>query len=421
MADQHLIHDYRQGQEHYSQARYFTPGHQMSDVTLARQGLSRTMDLLVVVHNDVPGAVDGIHVDVQADATPGGTRRTGPGQGSPYQNVHAVNTYDAQTGITDHTAMYSRADLDRIQNVSPGHTTADREPSSRFRAVPGATVYSVTAQMKNVNGQLVIDMDQPLQAGPGASRYSLHDQQDSMDWAAADHGKLSVAQQLAADAKAVSTGSPLTPVDMLTPSSSQQGARFNPRARVPIDSPADVGTTATIAAPGLARSAVQPAKRHLPGQKVVDAKNTRGFEPAIPLDKKSVTKAATQGFANGFIGGLMNKRKDVHTGVDAAGVATAAPASSAASAVSGNPALSMPVPPPLASMASLADQVEQSELSALPSAADLDERMERFPELRDVMVPTGNAARFPELAEQPAPSASAQAAQSEQTNGDYAR
>ena len=46
--------------------------------------------------------------------------------------------------------------------------------------------------------------------------------------------------------------------------------------------------------------------------------------------------------------------------------------------------------------------VEAAE-DGLTEPANIEDRMDRFPELRDVELPTGNVARFPELAEQPVP------------------
>ncbi|MET0885695.1 MAG: hypothetical protein ABWX92_04520 [Mycetocola sp.] len=45
-------------------------------------------------------------------------------------------------------------------------------------------------------------------------------------------------------------------------------------------------------------------------------------------------------------------------------------------------------------------QIAEAAEAGSAAPVDLDERMARFPELRDVELATGNAARFPELAEE---------------------
>lgn len=48
-------------------------------------------------------------------------------------------------------------------------------------------------------------------------------------------------------------------------------------------------------------------------------------------------------------------------------------------------------------------EVAEAAETGQTKAADVVQRMDRFPELRDLEVATGNAARFPELAEQDLP------------------
>src|SRR5699024_6073196 len=59
MVDQKLISDWNRNQGAYEQARYFTPGKHENEVRTTHQGEPRTLDLLVVVHNDVEPAGPG--------------------------------------------------------------------------------------------------------------------------------------------------------------------------------------------------------------------------------------------------------------------------------------------------------------------------------------------------------------------------
>ena len=183
-----LIADYHRTQGLYTQTRHFTPGEQVSEVPTLRDGQPRTMDLLVVVHNDVEGADEGVRVDVQADIGPSST-------GKAYENAHLVNTYDEQAGITHHTAVYPHAELEAIKAAAGASVHNMLDLDFQPGGVPGATIYSVRAQMKPVDGKLVIDTTRPMSEGPGVSRYSLHDQQESMNHAAWDRGNVPAAQR----------------------------------------------------------------------------------------------------------------------------------------------------------------------------------------------------------------------------------
>ena len=107
--------------------------------------------------------------------------------------------------------------------------------------------------------------------------------------------------------------------------------------------------------------------------------------PDAPIDQESVVKAGAQGFVNGFTGGMANQMG----------------------------------PSVLGAFVEVAEAAEEN-LSAPTSgpihSSELEARMDRFPELRGVEVPTGNAARFPELV-QTDPAAQGGAEQETSTTG----
>jgi hypothetical protein len=103
----------------------------------------------------------------------------------------------------------------------------------------------------------------------------------------------------------------------------------------------------------------------------------RTVEAAEGEEIPSVTHSARDGFVNGF-GGAIGRARPVAE-------AAAAHSTGALQGVSS---------------IDLAIDVAESAESGLSQDA-LEKRMQRFPELRDVTLPTGAAAQFPELAEQP--------------------
>lgn len=170
MPNQQMIENWQRGQQNYPQARYFTPGRQQQQYRTLERGRPREMNLLVVIHNDVPPAdLELQRVDVIVHS--GDTRYP-----AEHANGHLVNVYDEQAGVTDHTALYSEADLAQIaqssgQPAMVGDWEAEGGP-------PGAQVYSVRAKMRtNAQGQSVIDTHQPIQRGRIVDRYTLHDVQ----------------------------------------------------------------------------------------------------------------------------------------------------------------------------------------------------------------------------------------------------
>lgn len=99
----------------------------------------------------------------------------------------------------------------------------------------------------------------------------------------------------------------------------------------------------------------------------------------------AVGTAVKKGLARGFVSGVQTEI--VERG-DAPSVGRAAPAED----VPLVPGLS-----PLSMVARLADDLDKPAPGLSPE--ELEERMDRFPELRGVEMATGNAARFPELVE----------------------
>lgn len=175
MPNQQMIDSWNRGQSQYAQARHYTPGLQRTQYRTTERGRPAPMNLLVVVHNDVPPADQAMQrVDLIVDS--GSYDRA-----AEHANGHLVNMYDEQAGITDHTALYSDADMARIHRAS-GRPV---EMSDRDGGPPGAQIYSVQASVRqNGRGELVIDTAAPMQPGSGASRYSLHDVQEGMARAA---------------------------------------------------------------------------------------------------------------------------------------------------------------------------------------------------------------------------------------------
>lgn len=182
MVDQKLISDWNRNQGAYEQARYFTPGKHENEVRTTHQGEPRTLDLLVVVHNDVEPAGPGqSRVDLIVDQ---GVHTDRP----QFTNGHLVNNYDSASGVTDHTAVYDKETLDRIQGAAGGGLGSQDLPDRRD-GVPGALMYSVRAKVKeNENGEFVIDTDHPIESGKGVDRYTLHDQQILMRRSAEEQG-----------------------------------------------------------------------------------------------------------------------------------------------------------------------------------------------------------------------------------------
>lgn len=126
-----------------------------------------------------------------------------------------------------------------------------------------------------------------------------------------------------------------------------------------------------VPSPGEPGSAFNPIVRDRPQQarnlpvaaasEMIDASTIPGREVA---EDATVPEAVKQGFAQGFTGGLTGG-----SAVDSASTLGAL------------------------------EQVGEAVEASLSQPTDLAERMDRFPELRGVEVPTGNAARFPELME----------------------
>lgn len=175
MANQQMIDSWERGQANYTQARYFTPVRQRTQyriIETSEHAQASEMDLLVVVHNDVPATDVGLQrVDLIVNS--GRYDRA-----AMHANGHLVNSYDEQAGITDHTALYSDQDMARIRQ---GGGRPIRVPDRDGAGPPGAEIYSVWAKLKtNARGQLVIDTAQPIHPGSGVDRYSLHDVQEGM-------------------------------------------------------------------------------------------------------------------------------------------------------------------------------------------------------------------------------------------------
>lgn len=175
MANQQMIDSWERGQANYTQARYFTPVRQRTQyriIETSEHAQASEMDLLVVVHNDVPATDVGLQrVDLIVNS--GRYDRA-----AMHANGHLVNSYDEQAGITDHTALYSDQDMARIRQ---GAGPPIRVPDRHGAGPPGAEIYSVWAKLKtNARGQLVTDTAQPIHPGSGADRYSLHDVQEGM-------------------------------------------------------------------------------------------------------------------------------------------------------------------------------------------------------------------------------------------------
>lgn len=176
MPNKQMIDSWNRSQAQYAQARYYTPGHQRTQYRTTERGRPAPMNLFVVVHNDAPITDPGLQrVDVMVNS--GSHDRA-----AQHANAHLVNAYDADAGITDHTALYADTDMTRIHRAAGGSVElADRDGGGP----PGAMVYSVQAQLRtNDRGELVIDTAAPMQAGSGASHYSLHDVQLGMERAA---------------------------------------------------------------------------------------------------------------------------------------------------------------------------------------------------------------------------------------------
>jgi hypothetical protein len=115
-------------------------------------------------------------------------------------------------------------------------------------------------------------------------------------------------------------------------------------------------------------AAPKPTKKHLQLKQALDAKDAFDFVederkgPVAEVAKKGISGEAKNTLTAGMTGGS-----------------------------------------PLTGLLVLADAMEEG----LEAPADLDDRMERFPELRDVHLDTGAAVRFPELAEDHAKAAGA--------------
>ncbi|WP_026927955.1 hypothetical protein [Granulicoccus phenolivorans] len=170
MANQPLIESWHRGQDHYPQARYFTPGEHTTQHRTAPEGRPVPLDLLVVVHNDAP-TVDGYQ---RVDLIVNSGRFDTP---AAHANEHLVNRFDAEAGVTDHTMLYRDAELDRILGGRRPVRVADRPRGGP----PGARVYSLRASVHpSAVGDLVIDPAQPIRSGPPASQYTLHDVQEGM-------------------------------------------------------------------------------------------------------------------------------------------------------------------------------------------------------------------------------------------------
>ncbi|MCI4659592.1 hypothetical protein [Cryobacterium zhongshanensis] len=162
------------------------------------------------------------------------------------------------------------------------------------------------------------------------------------------------------------------------------GTRANPNVKSG-NEPGSLGN------PLVRESAAQAAARQLPVKGLIDAQSMPGYQaPAQPVDQDSVVKASTQGFTNGFVGGLAGGTRP------GAGDSTTKDAEAdSAPGAAGVAGLDLPAGSPLSALAMVAEAAE--------NAQSVDARMKRFPELENVKVLTGNAARFPELAEPPEP------------------
>lgn len=112
MVNQQMIDSWQRGQDAYTQARYFTPGEKQTAYITTERGRPRRMDLLVVVHNDVPATNAGLQ---RVDLIVNSGRFNRP---ADHGNGHLVNTYDEQVGITDHTALYTDTEMAGIHQGS---------------------------------------------------------------------------------------------------------------------------------------------------------------------------------------------------------------------------------------------------------------------------------------------------------------
>lgn len=172
MVNQQMIEGYHRAQQHYPQARRFTPGHLETEHGTCEQGRARQLDLLVAIHHDAAPAPHGIqHVDLIVNSgTSGGA--------AEHANGHLVNRYNEHSGITDHTTPYTGRQIEQIAEVAgPPAVVADRDGGGP----PGAEVYSVRAPViLGGRGDLVLNMRQ-LQPGSGVSVHSLHDVQEGMN------------------------------------------------------------------------------------------------------------------------------------------------------------------------------------------------------------------------------------------------
>lgn len=238
MVNQQMIDDWRRGQEDYPQARYFTPGPQQTEHGVSGQGRAKAMDLLVVVHNDVPPAAVGLYrVDLIVN-------QGGVDHAATHGNAHLVNRYDEQAGITDHTEVYTEHNMNRIRRG--GSRPVNVQDPEGGEGSPGAEIRSVRAKLHtNQRGELMIDSGQSISPGSGASVDTLHDVQESMNQAAQrdrtaaqrelmpdlDHSVPAEANGLSNSQAGLAAAQGPKRSYSSVPRPGEPGSRFNPRVR----------------------------------------------------------------------------------------------------------------------------------------------------------------------------------------------
>lgn len=320
MPNQQMIDSWNRSQAQYPQARHFTPGQQRTQYRTTERGRPAPMNLLVVVHNDVPPADAGMQrVDLIVNS--GSYDRA-----SEHPNGHLVNRYDERAGVTDHTALYTDVEMARIRQAAGRPVEM---PDRDGGGPPGAFIYSVQASVRqNERGELVIDTAAPMEPSLSASRYSLHDAQEGMNRAAQRdlgleqapaHGAQQrmtrqeyVARQLelmpdldhsaapaprrggvSSQAGLGAVAGPRTSVPS-SPAPGQPGSRFNPNVVERRPRPQ------APAAPGLLTSADVPKAR--PSQKEQRAARRAEREAGAQLDRKMAKDGIRAGVQGAQLG-----------------------------------------------------------------------------------------------------------------------
>lgn len=167
MISKEQLDGYAAGQQQYAATRGFTPGRVPKGPAFTNGDESVRGQLLVALYDDAPEG----QVDVQLNAPMLAQHGI---QG--VRNAHLNNTFDPETGATSHLSPMRAEDLAVLKAASRG----TRVPP--MGDVPGAWVYAVDAGVRLENGLATLDTSDSI-TELGASRYSLHDQQLSMNTA----------------------------------------------------------------------------------------------------------------------------------------------------------------------------------------------------------------------------------------------